>query len=123
MAINKVFDEGEQLSLICTDPATPASGGPVVCGQIPGVALTDERADGTTSVDTEGVFLLSVKGIDGSGNSAVAAGDIIYYVAADTPKLSKKATGVRYGYAVPAGTNAGTVTSGATATIPVKLGY
>jgi hypothetical protein len=28
-------------------------------------------------------------GVDGSGNSAIAAGDIVYYVAADTPKLSE----------------------------------
>ncbi len=123
MATNQVFDEGDALSLTCTDPATPASGDPVLYGQLPGVALTAERTDGTTSVATEGVFLLSVKGVDGSGNAAVAAGDIIYYVTGDTPKLSKKATGVRYGYAVEAGSNAGTVTSGGTATIPVKLGY
>lgn len=117
MAKNKVFSEGTKFSAVCSDPTTPASGDPVLIGQIPAVASTDERADGTTSVDTEGVFDLSVKGVDGSGNSAVAAGDIIYYVAADTPKLSKKATGVRFGYALEA------VSSGATATIRVKLGY
>lgn len=117
MAKNKVFDEGDQLSLVCTDPATPVSGDPVLVGQIPGVALTDERADGTTSVDTEGVYHLSVKGVDGTGNKAIAAGDIVYYVAADTPKLSVKNTGVRYGYALDA------VTGGATTTIRVKLGY
>lgn len=123
MATNQVFDEGDQLSLTCSDPATPTSGQPVLVGQLPGVALTDERADGTTSVALEGVFMLSVKGIDGSGNSAVAAGDIIYYVTGDTPKLSKKATGVRFGYAVPSPTNDGTVGSAATKTIAVKLGY
>lgn len=117
MAKNKVFDEGDQLSLVCTDPATPKSGDPVLVGQIPGVALTDERADGTTSVDTEGVFRLSVKGVDGSGNKAIVAGDIVTYTAADTPKLSVKAAGVRYGYALDA------VTSGSTTTIRVKLGY
>lgn len=117
MAKNKVFDEGEQLSLVATDPATPKSGDPVLVGQIPGVALTDERADGTVSVDTEGTYKLSVKGVNGSGNTAVAAGDIVYYVAADTPKLSAKATGVRYGYALDA------ITSGQTTTIRVKLGY
>lgn len=117
MAKNKVYDEGEQLSLVCTDPTTPVSGDPVLVGQIPGVALTDERADGTTSVDTEGVFRLSVKGVNGSGNTAVAAGDIVYYVSADTPKLSAKATGVRFGYALDA------ITSGSTSTIRVKLGY
>lgn len=117
MAKNKVFDEGDQISVVCTDPATPVSGDPVLCGQIAGVALTNERTDGTTSVDTEGVYRLSVKGVNGSGNSAVAAGDDIYYVTGDTPKLSKKATGVHFGRALEA------VTSGSTATIRVKLGF
>ena len=117
MAKNRVHEHGTQLSLAATDPATPASGGPVLVGQLPGVALTDERADGTTTIQHDGVFNLSVKAIDGGGNSAVAAGDIIYYVTGDTPKLSKKATGVRFGYALAA------ITSGSTATIAVKLGY
>ena len=117
MAKNQVFDEGDQLSLVCTDPATPKSGDPVLVGQIPGVALTDERADGTTSVCTEGVFRLSVKGVNGSGNTAIAAGDIVTYVAGDTPKLGVKASGVRFGYALDP------VTSGSTTTIRVKLGY
>lgn len=117
MAKNMVVAHDSKFSAVCTDPATPKSGDPVLIGQIPAVATTDERADGTTSVDTEGRWTLSVKGVDGSGNAAVAEGDILYYVAADTPKLSKKATGVRYGYARKA------ISSGATATIPVKLGY
>lgn len=118
MALNKVFDRGVDLSLVCSDPATPTSGAPVLVGQIPGVATDAERSDGTTSVDMEGVFTLSVKGVDSSGNSAVAVGDIIYYQTGDTPKLSKKATnGVRFGYALEA------VNSAATATIRVKLGY
>lgn len=117
MAANRKFPRGAALSLVATDPAAPASGDPVVVGQIPGVALTAERTDGTTSIQLDGAFDLSVKGIDGSGNSAVAPGDILYYVAADTPKISKKATGVRFGYALEA------VGSGATATIAVKVGY
>lgn len=117
MAKNMKVSDGTKLSVVATDPATPKSGDPVLVGQLPAVATTNERADGTTSVDTHGVFNLSVKGVDGGGNSAVAAGDLIYYVAADTPKLSKKATGVRFGYALAA------VTSGSTATIPVKVGY
>lgn len=117
MAKNRVYAEGRQLSVAVTDPDTPASGDPVVVGQLPGVALTDERPDGTTTVAFEGVFELPVRGVDSAGNSAVAVGDILYYVAADTPQLSKKNTGVRFGYAL------GTVTAGATATIPVKIGY
>ncbi|MGH3375991.1 MAG: capsid cement protein [Actinoallomurus sp.] len=117
MAKNVIYNDGDRLAVACTDPATPASGDPVLYGQRPGVALTSEGTDGLTSVDFKAVPNLSVKAIDGSGNSAVAEGDIIYYVSGDTPKLSKKATGVRFGYAM------GAVTSAATATIPVKIGY
>lgn len=119
MAGNKVFDRGVALSLVCTQPATPKSGDPVLVGQIPGVATTDERADGTTSVDCEGVFDLAVEGKDAANaNTAVAAGDIVYYDTANTVKLNKDGTnGVRFGYALEA------ITSGATATIRVKLGY
>lgn len=122
MATNEKFACTKTASLVCSDPATPSSNDPVLCGQIPGVALIDEHASGTvlagqTTVALDGVFELSVKGVDGSGNSAVAVGDILYYVAADTPKLSKKATGVRFGYAREA------VSSGATTSIDVQIGY
>ena len=117
MAKNRVFATGRQLSLVPTDPANPASGDPVVVGQLGGVALTGRRSDGTVTIALDGVFELPVRGVDGAGNSAVAVGDIVFYVAADTPKLSKKNTGVRFGYAL------GTVTAGGTATIPVRLGY
>lgn len=118
MAKNRVHETGDYLrDVAATDPATPASGDPIVVGQLPGVALVNEFADGTAAIQTNGIFTLSVKGIDGGGNSAVAVGDLIYYVTADTPKLSKKATGVRFGYALD------TVGSGLTATIRVKVGY
>lgn len=121
MARNIIFDEGDQLSLVATDPAAPVSGNPVIVGQIPGVALTDERADGTTTVKMNGVADLSVKGEHYNGtakaNIAVAAGDILYYNAADTPKLNRDNRGVRFGYALEA------VASGATDTIRVKVGY
>ncbi len=120
MSVNKVMAGNQPvltLSVAATDPATPASGDPVVVGQLPGVALNAERADGETTIDIgPSVFRLSVKGIDAGGNSAVAVGDRIYYVAADTPKLSKKATGVSFGIAL------GTVTSGGTTTIDVLVG-
>lgn len=114
MAPNLIFDPANQLSLVCSDPATPASGGPVRYGNITGVAVTDERSDGTTTVHVgHAVWDLSVKGVDGSGNSAVAVGDNIFYVDADTPKLSKKSAGYFFGVALE------TVSSGATDTIRV----
>lgn len=114
MATNMVHDPGNQLQVALADKT---SGDPVVVGQLPGVALISTNADGNITIKTDGVFNLSVKGVDGSGNKAIAIGDIIYYVDGDTPKLSVKSSGVRYGYALAA------VSSGATKTILVKLGY
>lgn len=116
MARNIIFEDGTQIALAATDPTTPASGDPVLVGQIPGVALITEAADGLTTIKTDGVATLSVKGTNGS-NAAIAAGDILYYVTANTPKLSVTTSGVRFGYALEA------VTSGATSTIRVKIGY
>ena len=121
MATNIIFNKGDQLSLPATHPATPESGMPVRVGDVCGVALTDEGAGGNdaanTSIQFTGVVDVSVKGVNGSGNSAVAVGDTIYYVDADTPVLSKKATGVKFGYALEA------VSSGGTDTIRVKLAH
>ena len=121
MAKNQVFDDGEQFAAICTDPATPASGDPVLVGQLPAVALEAEEADGYTTIKTNGVYTFSVKGVTtAAAGSAVAVGDLIYYVPGNTPKLSKAsgdAGAVRFGYAL------GTVSSGATASIQVKIGY
>lgn len=118
MAKNTVYMWGESLPLVCTAPDTPKSGDPVLCGQIPGVALIDAADNGTATVALNGVFELSVKGEDNGGDAAVAAGDILYYEAGQTPPLNKDATnGVRFGYALAA------VGSGATATIPVRVGY
>lgn len=113
MAKNRKFASGRNLVLAV--PANTVSGDPVAVGQIPGVALIDRNADGNATVDTGGCYMLSVKGIDGSGNHAIAQGDPIYHVQADTPKLSAKATGVLFGYALEA------VGSGATKTIAVRL--
>ena len=110
-------------SVICSDPTTPAAGDPIRCGVETGIALTNESAAGTdlsgnatgyTSVNV-GPFRakFSCKGINDSGNSAIADGDTIYYVDADTPKLSKKAAGYFFGLA------RGIVTSGSTTTIEV----
>lgn len=118
MATNRTHEKATQLAFVVTHPAVPASGDPCRVGQRPGVALiTEDSVDGKTTVQFDGEFRLSVKAIDGGGNSAVAVGDILYYVDADTPPLSKKNTGVRFGYASEA------VTSGATAAIKVMVGY
>jgi predicted RecA/RadA family phage recombinase len=118
MAKNQVYAPTKTRPLTCTQPATPASGDPVLCGQIPGVALIAENADGDTVCALDGAFNLSVQGeTNADAGSAVAKGDILYYDSAETVKINKDTTGVRFGYAL------GTVGSGATATIPVEIGY
>lgn len=119
MATNIVYDPGTQLSVVCTNPTTPASGDPVRYGYLCGVALTDESDGGNPTGYTSvhfGPFVadLSVKAVDDSGNSAVAVGDAIFYVDADTPKLSKKQSGYFFGFAME------TITSGSTDTINVQ---
>lgn len=118
MSTNIVKEPGWRLSVVCSDPATPAAGDPVRYGELVGIAETDEGDGGNISTETSVYFgpcvvELSVKGVDGSGNSAVAVGDTLFYVDADTPKISKKASGYFVGYANEA------IDSGSTATIEV----
>lgn len=85
---------------------------------IVGIALTDRDANGNASVrfgSARTVVTATVRGVDGSGNSAVAIGNRIFSVSADTPKLSKKATGALFGYAL------GTVSSGASTAIQILM--
>jgi hypothetical protein len=101
----------------CSHPATPAKGDTCRFGEIIGTALQDEQSDGETTLLIQAhITEISVKGIDGSGNSAVAPGDKLYYVDADTPPVSKKATGRFVGTAMEA------VVSAATTTIDVLVG-
>lgn len=116
MARNIVFEDFEDnLSVVCDSPATPASGDVVRIGDRVGVALTDERTDGTTTVKFRCVAEVPVKGVNAGGNSAVAVNDVLYYVDGDTPHLSKKVAGTRAGLALA------TVGSGSTATIRVAF--
>lgn len=114
MATNRRFHSGRVLRLTVASPTV--SGDPVVVGDMGGgVALTDYKADdGKATVDFGGVYDLSVKGVNAAGNVAVAEGDSLYYVSGDTPHLSKKTSGVFFGYALEA------IDSGATATIMVR---
>lgn len=114
MATNRVYESGKVLRIAVASPVE--SNDPVVLGQLGGgVALTDwDSEDGKATVDFGGVYDLSVKGVDGAGNVAVAVGDALYYVSGDTPVLSKKAAGIFFGNALEA------VDSGATATINVR---
>jgi len=122
MAKNRIHANAQHISVAVSHPTTPSSGQPVRVGPVVGVAETNERADGTTTVDFgPAVYSLSVKGVGDSGNVAVAVGDSLYYVDADvgagTGFLSKKDSG-RY-----AGVALGAVDSGATTATSVLLGH
>jgi predicted RecA/RadA family phage recombinase len=112
MATNKVYDDG---TIYLAVGAGITSGDPVLVGTIVGVALIDRDTDGYAVIDPANVYDLSVKGINAGGNVAVAVGDKIYYVAADTPKLNKKTSGKFFGKALEA------IASGATDTIKVLV--
>ena len=95
------------------------SGAAGVVGSIPVVALNTlgdgSNDSGKADLAMAGRFSLEVTGEDGSGNAAIAAGDIVYWDA--TELNADDANGVRFGYALAA------VASGATTTITVKVGY
>ncbi len=113
MATNKALELGIQINLPVASGVK--SNDPVIIGSLMGVALADRDASGNAPVDLFGVYNLSVKGVNDAGNVGVSAGDAIYYVDTDTPKLSKKASGFHFGYALDA------VSSGATTTIRVLV--
>lgn len=132
MATNEVMSPQSDYNITII-PATESpvstflSGEPVVCGQIPGVCQADaDTTTGQVAISRRGVFNLLVNAVDSSGNSAVSNGDIVYYDAVHTIKLSKEATGtIRFGYAFDYTKAAGAslITSGSSGTIPVLVGY
>ncbi|MBW2308513.1 MAG: DUF2190 family protein [Deltaproteobacteria bacterium] len=89
-------------------------GDPVAVGDIVGVSLLS--ASGATdyvTVDTEGIWYLSVVGTDDNGDTAVAIGDDLFISSSGV--LSPDSSGTPFGVAL------GAVTSGATAVIAVKV--
>lgn len=111
MAKNRKFESGDKLSYAI---AGKSSGDAAAFGQLAGVCLTDTDADGNVTMQTNGVFELSVVGADGAGNAAIAAGDKVYV---DGSAVNADSTnGVFLGWALAA------VSSGATTTINVKVG-
>lgn len=114
MALNRIHKSGDILEYSIS--SITAGDFLLIGEELPGVALTDSDTDNSNAVTVQhnGVFDLEVVGEDGAGNAAIAIGDGIYY---DGGVLnSDDANGTFFGYALE------TVTSGATATIKVKVG-
>lgn len=111
MATNELYETGYQISVVCSYPTTPASGGVVIYGDLTGVAEADEGTDGKTPVDFgPGIWDLSVTDINTGG---IAVGAPLFASKASPVVLSNLSTGVFFGYAMEV------VSSGQTATIPV----
>lgn len=92
------------------------SGDQVVVGTLTGVVNADAAAaTDKVIISTRGVFLIPVSAVNAGGNSAVAVGDKLYIDAAAAAAVNKKVANQPFGIALEA------VTSGATATIKVKL--
>lgn len=120
MATNEKYKPGVDLSWTCTHPTLPVSGGPVRIGRVCGVALTAERADGTTSVAIEGVFTLNVDDDLGTG---IVPGDLLYYHDTQTgsplTSVNNNATGLNALFGIARGT----LGANATGSIEVLLGH
>lgn len=119
MALNQVYNDGVQFDVLASDvsaPADPTSGDPVVINQLPAVALTDPftAGDGTSriTVKTNGVYEIEVD----ANNGAVEVGHRLH-INGSTGVVSNTTGTPEFGYALEA------IDSGATATIPVKLGF
>lgn len=123
MATNRTMVRGRQIAVRPTDGAA-TSNAPGLLGKLPCVALGD-AVSSVATVDTLGVYALSVQSIDAQINS----GDKIYYVPGNTPKLSDDVDGasaVEFGIALGVRDSGGAypaiaVANGATATIDVRL--
>lgn len=122
MAVNRIYAQNNKtmpnLDFTGQNKAGSAvkSGDPVVVGSIPGVAAIDADATGAGIMFTDGIFNLSVKGETSGGNGALAEGAIVYFDSAKAA-LNGDNTKVRFGYLLKG------VASGATATVPVQVGY
>jgi predicted RecA/RadA family phage recombinase len=78
MAKNRVFADSDFLYLPVI--AGVVSGGPVIVGMIPGVAITDRDAAGFATVATKGAFNVSVTG-------AIASVGLPVYITSATGAL------------------------------------
>ena len=107
MAKNEAFHDGDNLYLPVI--AGVVSGGPVIVGMIPGVALTDRDSAGNATVRTKGVFNVSVTG------AIASVGLPVYITSATGALVVAPGAGIQlFGHAL--------ATKGAGAgTIPVRL--
>ena len=110
MAVNVDEEPGYRRDVAVTYPNSPESGDVCLYGKLAGIALTDERTDGGTTVDF-GPYVVSLSVVANDG--AVAKGDPLFASEASSVVVSNDSSGVFFGYADEI------VTSAATSTIRV----
>ena len=120
MATNQVYNDGDQFTVpaaAVSEPASPESGDALLIGALPAVALTDVFTDAAgvsvITVKTNGVYEFPVE----AEAAAVEIGDRLFYDAGDDGLNNSSAGNTSWGYAL------GAIDNGATATIPVKIGF
>jgi predicted RecA/RadA family phage recombinase len=103
MAKNRVYEHGQNVSVPVN--AGTVSGSPVIVGMLPGIALTDRRADGTASVELgDGTYTVSV-----TATANITLGQPIYITSATYALSDAAGAGKQlFGHALSTSTGAGT---------------
>lgn len=103
MAKNIIHEPGYNLSVVVTDPVTPASGDPVRFGSLTGIALTDEGDGGNAATETTcnfGPFVADISVV--AEAAAINVGDALFYDDAIHKVNNDAVNGYFYGYALEA---------------------
>lgn len=124
MATNQVYNHGNQFQVTAAQVTTPTgadakvSGAPALVDVLPVVLLTSPQTDSAgvsqVTVKTDGVYTFPVN----ANNGAIGVGERVYAVTAPAATLTLTNTATSstaFGYAL------GTVASGETTDIPVKI--
>lgn len=115
MSTNIVFEPGNRLNVVVSDPAVPVAGDPVRYGFATGIAETDEGGGGNIATETSvnfGMYVADHPVTDTIGGG-IAVGAALFYVNGAPGTIENTVAGFFYGFALEA------VGAGLTATIRV----
>lgn len=116
--MNNFVQDGKVLDLLNSSGSTVSAGGVATEGKISGIASSDITNNTRGPCRMSGVFNLSVKGEDGSGDAQILAGGKIY-LDTDGELNGDSSNGEFFGYNF----SGAALASGTTATIAVYKPY